>query len=177
MTNAKMTNTAEAVNSVEKRPWYKEPMVWLVIAIPLSSVIYGTFFFIVSITSFDGMVVDDYYKEGKKINRVLKRDKAALRHGLTAQMTVNEGLATVFIAANESYVPPPTLEINFIYSTRAGQDKTIFVEQTQPGIYKGAVPELEIGRWNVQIASDDWRLMGSMRAPDEHTVVIKPLMK
>jgi len=168
---------SETVNSVEKRPWYKEPMVWLVIAIPLSSVIYGTFFLIVSITSFDGMVVDDYYKEGKQINRVLKRDQAALLHGLSAQVTVNEGLATVFVAAKESYTPPPALEINFIYSTRAGQDKTIFVEQTQPGIYKGAIPELETGRWNVQISSDDWRLMGSMRAPDESTVMIKPLTK
>ena len=167
----------DSADIVEKRPWYKEPMVWLVIAIPLSSVIYGIFFLTVSITSFDGMVVDDYYKEGKQINRVLKRDKAALAHGLTAQVTVNEGQVTVFIAANENYTPPPALEINFIYSTRAGQDKTIFVEQTQPGIYKGAIPDLEIGRWNVQISSDDWRLMGSMRAPDESTVVIKPLTK
>jgi uncharacterized protein len=172
-----ISNTANAADTVEKRPWYKEPMVWLVIAIPLSSVIYGIFFLTVSITSFDGMVVDDYYKVGKQINRELKRDKAAIAHGLTAQISVNSGQVAVFIAANESYTPPPALEIDFIYSTRAGQDKTIFVDQTQPGIYKGTTPELEIGRWNVQIASDDWRLMGSMRMPDETKVLIKPLTK
>jgi len=172
-----ITDTAETADTMVKRPWYKEPMVWLVIAIPLSSVIYGTFFLIVSITSFDGMVVDDYYKVGKQINRELKRDKAAIAHGLSAQISVKAGQVTVFIAANESYSPPPALEIDFIYSTRAGQDKTIFVDQTQPGIYKGTTPELEVGRWNVQIASDDWRLMGSMWAPEEHTVMIKPLTK
>ena len=164
-------------NEQDIRPWYREPMVWLVIAIPLSSVIYGTFFLIVSITSFDGMVVDDYYKVGKQINRELKRDKAALAHGLTAQLMVENKTVTVFIAANQDYSAPPALEIRFLYSTRADIDKEIFVEQVSPGIYKGSLAELETGRWNVQIASDDWRLMGSVRMPDEKKVLIKPLMK
>lgn len=164
-------------NEQATRPWYREPMVWLIIAIPLSSVIYGTFFFIVSITSFDGMVVDDYYKVGKQINRELKRDKAALAHGLTAQVMVENKTVTVFILANPDYTAPPALEIGFFYSTRADIDKETFVELISPGIYKGSIPELETGRWNVQIASDDWRLLGSMRMPDERTVVIKPLRK
>ncbi len=164
-------------NEQVTRPWYREPMVWLIIAIPLSSVIYGTFFFIVSITSFDGMVVDDYYKVGKQINRELKRDKAALAHGLTAQVMVEDKTVTVFILANQDYTAPPALEIRFLYSTRADIDKETFVELISPGIYKGSIPELETGRWNVQIASDDWRLLGSMRMPDERKVVIKPLRK
>jgi len=160
------------------RPWYKEPMVWLIIAIPLSSVIYGTFFFIVSITTFDGMVVDDYYKVGKQINRELKRDKAALGHDLTAQVMVEDKTVTVFILAKQGYTAPPALEIRFLYSTRADIDKETFVELISPGIYEGNIPdELETGRWNVQIAADDWRLLGSMRMPDEKKVVIKPLRK
>jgi hypothetical protein len=165
------------LNVAEKRPWYKEPMVWLVIAIPASSVIYGTFFLIVSITSFDGMVVDDYYKVGKEINRELKRDKAATSHGLTAQVMLEDRTLTVFIAANSDYVTPPALEVKYIYSTRADIDKEFFVEQTSAGIYKGAVPQLEQGRWNVQIASDDWRLLGSMRVPDENKIIMEPLKK
>jgi len=159
------------------RPWYKEPMVWLVIAIPLSSVIYGTFFLVVSITTFDGMVVDDYYKVGKQINREFKRDRAALAHGLTAQVLVENKTVTVTTVSNQDYTEPPVLEINFIYSTRADIDKEIFVEQVSPGIYKGSIPELETGRWKVQIASDDWRLLGSMWAPDERKINLKPLVK
>lgn len=159
------------------RPWYKEPMVWLVIAIPLSSVIYGSFFLIVSITTFDGMVVDDYYKVGKQINREFKRDRAALAHGLSAQVLVENKTVTVTTVSNHDYLVPLVLEISFIYSTRADIDKEIFVEQVTPGIYKGSLPELETGRWNIQVASDDWRLVGSMQAPDERQVFIKPLMK
>ena len=164
-------------NENSSTPWYRVPIVWLAIGIPLSAVIYGIFFLTVSITSFDGMVVDDYYKVGKQINRELKRDKAASMHGLAAQLSIDNGNVTVFLAANQSYSPSPALEISFIYSTRAGQDKTTFVEQSQPGIYKGSIPELETGRWNIQIASDDWRLMGSMRVPEESKVLIKPLTK
>ncbi len=161
----------------ETRPWYKEPMVWLIIAIPLSSVFYGTFFLIVSITSFDGMVVDDYYKVGKQINRELKRDKAALAHKLKARVTVDSETLTVFVSSNPDYTTPPALEVRFLYSTRADIDKEIFVELISPGIYRGSLPELEIGRWNVQIASDDWRLLGSIRIPDESSIDIEPLRK
>jgi len=170
-------NLPETAETNEKRPWYKEPMVWLVIAIPLSSVIYGTFFLIVSITTFDGMVVDDYYKVGKQINRELKRDKAALAHGLTAQVAVENKMLTVLLKANPDYILPPALEIRFLYSTRADIDKEVFVEKVSPGTFKGSIPELEIGRWNVQIASDDWRLLGSMRIPDMKKVMIKPLTR
>ncbi len=152
-------------------------MVWLVIGIPASSVIYGTFFLIVSITSFDGMVVDDYYKVGKEINRELKRDKAAAIHGLTARVMIKDKTLTIFIAANADYIPPPAMEVKFIYSTRADIDKELFVEQSSPGIYKGSLPEMEIGRWNVQLASDDWRLLGSMRIPDQRMITIIPLKK
>ena len=158
-------------------PWYKEPMVWLAISIPLSAVIYGIFFLTVSITSFDGMVVDDYYKVGKQINRELKRDKAAQTHGLRAQVSVDGDNLVVFLASHPTYSPPPALEVSFFYSTRADIDKETFVEQSSPGIYKGPLPKLEAGRWNVQIASDDWRLLGSMRAPDETSVIITPLVK
>ena len=91
------------------RPWYKEPMVWLAISIPLSAVIYGIFFLTVSITSFDGMVVDDYYKVGKQINRELKRDKAAQTHGLRAQVSVEGDTLVIFIASKPAYTPPPAL--------------------------------------------------------------------
>ena len=164
-------------NEVQSRPWYKEPMVWLAISIPLSAVVYGIFFLTVSITSFDGMVVDDYYKVGKQINRELKRDKAAQAHGLRAQLSVDGETLVVFIASNPDYSPTPALEISFFYSTRADIDKETFVEQTSPGIYKGPMPKLETGRWNVQIASDDWRLLGSLRAPEETKVIISPQVK
>jgi hypothetical protein len=161
-------------NTNNPHPWYREPIVWMAIAIPLSAVVYGMFFLSISITSFDGMVVDDYYKQGKQINRVIKRDKAAVAHQLTAQLMIEDSNLTVFIASASDYTPPPALEIKFIYSTRADLDTSTFVEQVAPGIYKGSIDKLEIGRWNVQIEADDWRLVGSLKSPVETKIVIRP---
>jgi hypothetical protein len=161
----------------QAEPWYKVGFVWLVVGIPLSAVIMGGVILYFSIVSFDGMVVDDYYKEGKQINRVLKRDKAALDHGLRAQVGVEGNRLTVFLASNNIYTPPPVMEVSFYYATRDGQDKATFVERQRSGIYQGEIASLETGRWNVQIEADDWRLIGSMWAPDEAQVIIEPAVK
>ena len=72
--------------------WYREPLVWMVIAIPASSVVFGIFMLVVSIQSYDGLLVDDYYKRGMEINRVLDRDRAAARHGMSAQVRLTGGI-------------------------------------------------------------------------------------
>ena len=65
------------------RPWYREPFVWLLIAIPLTAVIVGFVGLALAIRSDDGMVEDDYYRQGMAINRMLDRDKAAAAENLT----------------------------------------------------------------------------------------------
>ena len=64
--------------------WKREPLVWMLIAIPLSAVIMGVVMITLAIQSYSGLVVDDYYKKGKQINRVLARDKFAYELGLAA---------------------------------------------------------------------------------------------
>ena len=161
----------------DKTPWYKVSMVWLILAIPFTAVVLGGILLYLSIISYDGLVVDDYYKEGKKINRVLKRDQAALAHGLKARVGLEDNRITLFLLSDQAYTPPPTLEVNFYYSTRVGLDKATFVEMVKPGIYQGTIGPLEQGRWNVQIEADDWRLIGSMRSPDQPQVDIEPAVK
>ena len=72
-----------------KKPWYREPFVWLVILFPASAVIGGMITISLAISSDDGLVVDDYYKRGLEINRTLERDKAAARHGIQATLGFN----------------------------------------------------------------------------------------
>ena len=60
-----------------QRNWKREPMVWMLIAIPLAAVIMGVVMITLASQTFSGLVVDDYYKKGKQINRVLARDRLA----------------------------------------------------------------------------------------------------
>ncbi len=45
-------------------PWYRYKLVWMIIAIPAASVIAGINMIYLAVNTDDGLVVDDYYKEG-----------------------------------------------------------------------------------------------------------------
>ena len=53
------------------RPWFREPWVWLLIALPASAVLGGMVTIWIAVDSDDGLVVDDYYKRGLEINKKL----------------------------------------------------------------------------------------------------------
>ena len=110
--------------SGESKPWYREPMVWLVISIPAAAVIVGLSMLGYSITSYDGLVADDYYKQGKTINRRLERQARAadleLKADLDFQPENNRILA--ILSGNEKLTYPDTIRLTFHHSTRASLD-------------------------------------------------------
>jgi hypothetical protein len=75
--------------NTDQHPWYRYPWVWLMIAFPLAAVIGGIVTIYLAVTTSDGLVVDDYYRHGKTINRVLARDRAAAEHGLEARIALD----------------------------------------------------------------------------------------
>jgi len=155
-------------------PWYRNPMVWLVIGIPLTSVVLGITMIVLAVSTDDGLVVDDYYWQGKQIGRVIARDQAAAAHGLRARVSLADNRLDVMLTADSGYTLPPAMEVNFFYSTRAGLDKATFVTEQSPGIYSGEILPLEDGRWNVQLEADDWRLLGSLHRPHDSSTLIRP---
>ena len=62
------------MQDVQSTNWKQEPWVWVMISIPLAAVIMGVVAAWLAISTWSGLVVDDYYQQGKHINRVLARD-------------------------------------------------------------------------------------------------------
>ena len=146
------------------RKWYLEPYVWLIIALPLSAVIGGIITAWYAVESNDGLVVDDYYKRGLQINRVLERDKAALRHELQASLQLNPDapLATIILHGNDTFSYPGSISVSFLYSTRSGHDRKEKLKLVAANTYQGSMPQLVKGHWYIQIEAQDWRLLESM---------------
>ena len=48
-------------------PWYRQGWPWFLIALPATAVVAGIATLVIAAKTFDGMVVDDYYKEGQAI--------------------------------------------------------------------------------------------------------------
>ncbi|HEW99025.1 MAG TPA: hypothetical protein ENF37_10385 [Beggiatoa sp.] len=148
-----------------KRPWYREPFVWLLILFPASAVIAGMITISLAINSNDGLVVDDYYKQGLEINRTLERDKAAARHALQASLNVEQQLIHLNLNAHPDYNLPNQITLRFSHRTRSGFDKEVLLERIGDNRYQGTLPELIVGAFYVQLAADDWRLLKSVRLP------------
>lgn len=150
------------------RQWYREPYVWLVLLFPALAVCSGVVTLTLAVHSDDGLVVDDYYRRGKEINRVLQRDRAAAALGLQAQLTLapERGVVEVEIAAAVvGYRPPPALHLTLAYATRAGHDVTLALARSGDGVYRVGLPRLREGRWHVHLQAQDWRLTGVLSAP------------
>jgi len=79
-----------AIAKFDARPWYREPWPWIIIAGPASAVVAGVALLWLAIDSNDGLVVDDYYKEGLAINQVIRRDQAAFDLRYRAQAVLSE---------------------------------------------------------------------------------------
>jgi hypothetical protein len=157
-----------------KKPWYREPFVWLLILFPASAVIGGMFTIYIAVTSDDGLVVDDYYKQGLEINRTLERDKAAARYGLDATLHFERQFIHLYLNAHSDYNLPNQIALHFNHHTRSGFDKSVVLERIGDSLYQAPLPDLIVGAWTVQLAGDDWRLLKSVRLPMTQALHITP---
>lgn len=148
-------------DSQQVLPWYKEYYVWLLILFPLLAVIGGIVTTILAVQSDDGLVVDDYYKQGLEINRTLERDKVALDYNLDADIQLDQKLEEVSITMSSvlGFVYPKNLSVTFLHATRSGLDKEVNMLLTQENIYRGNLSVLAAGKWYVHIQYDNWRLI------------------
>ena len=150
-----------------ERPWYQEPYVWLLISFPLAAVVGGIFTYILAIESDDGLVVDDYYKNGLAINRTLERDEIARRYDLSSTLQLESGTThfRIILKANEDFQFPEKLQAKFMNASRDGLDQTIELLQQGKSVYQGLNPALVRGKWHLLIEADDWRLLRALTVP------------
>ena len=149
------------------KAWHQYPYVWMMLLIPFSAVIMGVIMISLAIESSSGLVVDDYYKQGKEINRVLARDEMANSMGLKAQLVLDpgNGKLTVEVSSTSDAMLAEQLELNFFHSTREGKDQSRTLHRVDGKSYTTRIDQLPAGRWNLQISTESWRLTGSMKTP------------
>lgn len=160
----------------ETQNWKHYPFVWMLIAIPLSAVIMGVVITTLAIRSDSGLVVDDYYRQGKQINRVLARDRAAYDLGLAASLDLD--LATTDVVIRFDPGTDTALDANillsFIHATKPGLDQQIQLVRVDALTLAGKISRLGAGRWNLSVQTPSWRLTGSLQYPGQSTLRLLP---
>lgn len=142
-----------------QRPWYKEPYVWMLIGIPLSSVIVGTFFITISVINKDTLVRDNYYKDGLAYNQELQWDKKAKALDIRLEMQVN-GNELHLQVINSRQVLPSTLKVTLGHPTIPTKDRESHLQLTTDKRYIGFIEPTEDGRYYLLIESleQQWRI-------------------
>lgn len=146
--------------------WKSQPYVWMLIFIPFTAVIMGIIMMKLAIESDTGLVVDDYYKKGKQINQVIARDQAAAAMALNASIQFNtESKVIVNLKGNMELTLDETVTLGLFHSTKPGMDQSHSLEYMGNGTYMARIDPLDLGRWKVQLATESWRLTGSLHRP------------
>jgi hypothetical protein len=135
-------------------------MVWLVIVIPLSAVVMGAVMLALAISTYDGLVSDDYYKQGLQINRSMERDELAKQYGLGGSVVMGApGEAVeVYLSGNVRFHSPEIVQLRLFHATRPGLDRHLALRRVPSGQYTASGLDLEPGDWYLQLDADGWRL-------------------
>lgn len=162
---------------IATKPWYREPWPWIVMIAPGTAVVAGAVMLWLAISSDDGLVSGDYYKQGLAINQVLRRDEQAAELGYHAHARLSEDSARVqvlLLGAPGSSLPA-ALNLRLAHPTRAGLDQTAVLHARFPGQYEARLTPPETGRWRVSIedSARTWRLAGTWRLPHDRAIELE----
>lgn len=148
--------TPQAIN-----PWYREPWPWLLMAGPAAVMVAGVITTWIAFTTSDGLVAEDYYRQGLGINRSLARADAARHSGVVARLEFAGDRSRIAVTLEGPFAPR-TLELRFAHATRAGLDRHLRLARTGERRYEAAFQPLAQGHWRLSV--DDpgrsWSIAG-----------------
>lgn len=152
-----------------RKPWYREPWPWLLMAGPAIVIVAGIVTTWIAVTNEDGLVADDYYRQGLAINQVIRRETAAAALDMRAQVLFGENRVRVLLAGPAL---PRELVLRLVHRTRAGLDRETRLRSDANGWYEGGLRATASGRWNLFLEDSDrnWRLTGDWNAATQESI-------
>ncbi len=155
------------------KPWYREPWPWLLMSGPAIVVVAGIFTAYLAVRTHDGLVVDDYYKQGLTVNKDLSRDTTAKMAGYRAEGIIDASLARVTLTVTGL---PPNLQdltLKLSRATVSGYDRRIQLQRSNQNIFIGALAPLQAGKWYVTLEDEarTWRLLTTFTVNDVGSTV------
>ena len=158
-------------------PWYRHRWPWLLMSGPAVVVVAGIFTAWLAISRADALVADDYYKQGKAINKDLRRDHEAQRLGAAIGIAYDPAAAVLRGRLQMRQMPAAgeegqTLVLNLVHPTQPAKDRTLLVRPSADGSFSAPLAEMEQARWRLvaEDGSHSWRLHGSWVWPQQRSI-------
>jgi hypothetical protein len=142
---------------------------------PATVVVAGLFTTVLAVRSADGVVADDYYKQGLAINRTIEKGARARLLGVAAELAFDPVRGDA-IARLSSHAPlPPRLRLTLIHPTRPGVDQAVTLVRAGDGRYLGHADVSHAASWLLAVEDDagTWRVGGRWHG-DRPSVTLTP---
>lgn len=148
------------------QPWYKERWPWILMAGPAVVIVAGFITLWLAMESNDGLVTDDYYKQGLAVNQRMHRDQNAANLGLHAELMRADLNVRLMLSAANVPKEATAIVLKLAHPTRSGQDQAVQMIAEGVGFYSGKLAADISGRWLVSIEdpAGEWRLQGEWQS-------------
>ncbi len=156
-------------------PWYRQGWPWFLMSLPVTAVVAGLATWYVAWKSNDGLVAEDYYKQGLEINRSLESQQMARQLGVSGLLSYANGVLQLRLSAEREITFPDSLELKIQSPVKAGHDRSLKLVRSGD-VYEAQMPVLPDGHWNIVLgdAAGTWRILGAERFPLEGEVALRP---
>ena len=166
-------------------PWHKEPWAWYILLVILVTFCWGGVQLYLGFTHQDSVVVDDYYRSGKAINKDMTRTQNATALGIAASVTIDRLLGEVQVTVDGAIDNwPDQLILSFLSPVFADRDARVILKRAYTGRYTGQLNQPVSGRYYLQLETIDqlipeqgynqgWRITMEASISPEQTVYLK----
>lgn len=147
--------------TVDEGPWYKQFWLWFLI-VPVLVLMTGSFFLLYkAITTHDGVILDNHYKDGKGYSARTDEDAFARDIQLSADLYwADDNISIKLLGALQPL--PETVELIIAYPTTEAYDIHLVMQHRGLGEYTATLEQEVSGRRLLQLhpveAEQEWRL-------------------
>lgn len=153
--------------------WYKEPWCLFILGILLVTFISGIYFVNLAFNLPHDLVKDDYYKEGKAINKQIEKLILAKQLDLKANLSIDSQTLRLDLSGNVPQLPK-TLILDFIHPTLSQKDFTVTLTATgmQEGLYEANLPITIENKWYLDLYTEvnNWKMKAEINHDNQFAV-------
>lgn len=156
-------------------PWHKQFWPWFLIVVPVVTLGLSVMLITLAVSTEDSLVIDDYYKKGKAINRQLDKIQKARDLGLNGELWIEDNRVKVHFTDNTPS-DGSALEMKFHHATLESKDFSLMLVQDGAGDYVGEAAVLIEGHWRLTLTPfhKQWKIQQSVALPQEAAILFTP---
>ena len=141
------------MSGVNDSRWYQNPVLVLVLAIPLLAVVMGSVTLYLAFSGADTLVKDNYYREGLAINQEFDTEKQAAALQIHAMLTVSQSEVAATLQSDAPH--PAELQLALLHPLLPEHDRELVLARQADGSYRAILPEVPVGSYHIRLGNDE----------------------